>query len=305
MASDLIHPGQVLRVAAPSQGKQASSTPAKPSKPAQANKPSQTSKPTQPSQGGSQTSSQATYTVKPGDSLYRIALNHNTTVPRLRAINGIKGDLIHPGQVIRLSEGQATASSSKQQSAQPASNQPASQTYTVKPGDTLYKIGQEHNLSVAQLKDLNQLTGDLIHPGQVLRVSQSGRKPAQTVKASKKTNQSTSRPSGLAVTYTVRPGDTLSAIARRYNLSVNQLVAWNKLDNPNHLSVGQTLVLNLRTDAKTSAKPQKASWSTYTVKAGDTLYHIARQHGTSVANLKALNGLTSDLILVGQELRVK
>ena len=305
LTSDLIHPGQVLRVAAPSQGKQASSTPAKPSKPAQANKPSQTSKPTQPSQGGSQTSSQATYTVKPGDSLYRIALNHNTTVPRLRAINGIKGDLIHPGQVIRLSEGQATASSSKQQSAQPASNQPASQTYTVKPGDTLYKIGQEHNLSVAQLKDLNQLTGDLIHPGQVLRVSQSGRKPAQTVKASKKTNQSTSRPSGLAVTYTVRPGDTLSAIARRYNLSVNQLVAWNKLDNPNHLSVGQTLVLNLRTDAKTSAKPQKASWSTYTVKAGDTLYHIARQHGTSVANLKALNGLTSDLILVGQELRVK
>ena len=305
LTSDLIHPGQVLRVAGPSQGKQASSTPAKPSKPAQANKPSQTSKPTQPSQGGSQTSSQATYTVKPGDSLYRIALNHNTTVPRLRAINGIKGDLIHPGQVIRLSEGQATASSSKQQSAQPASNQPASQTYTVKPGDTLYKIGQEHNLSVAQLKDLNQLTGDLIHPGQVLRVSQSGRKPAQTVKASKKTNQSTSRPSGLAVTYTVRPGDTLSAIARRYNLSVNQLVAWNKLDNPNHLSVGQTLVLNLRTDAKTSAKPQKASWSTYTVKAGDTLYHIARQHGTSVANLKALNGLTSDLILVGQELRVK
>ena len=305
LTSDLIHPGQVLRVAAPSQGKQASSTPAKPSKPAQANKPSQTSKPTQPSQGGSQTSSQATYTVKPGDSLYRIALNHNTTVPRLRAINGIKGDLIHPGQVIRLSEGQATASSSKQQSAQPASNQPASQTYTVKPGDTLYKIGQEHNLSVAQLKDLNQLTGDLIHPGQVLRVSQSGRKPAQTVKASKKTNQSTSRPSGLAVTYTVRPGDTLSAIARRYNLSVNQLVAWNKLENPNHLSVGQTLVLNLRTDAKTSVKPQKANRSTYTVKAGDTLYHIARQHGTSVANLKALNGLTSDLILVGQELRVK
>ena len=305
LTSDLIHPGQVLRVAAPSQGKQASSTPAKPSKPAQAKKPSQTSKPTQPSQGGSQTSSQATYTVKPGDSLYRIALNHNTTVPRLRAINGIKGDLIHPGQVIRLSEGQATASSSKQQSAQPASNQPASQTYTVKPGDTLYKIGQEHNLSVAQLKDLNQLTGDLIHPGQVLRVSQSGRKPAQTVKASKKTNQSTSRPSGLAVTYTVRPGDTLSAIARRYNLSVNQLVAWNKLENPNHLSVGQTLVLNLRTDAKTSVKPQKANRSTYTVKAGDTLYHIARQHGTSVANLKALNGLTSDLILVGQELRVK
>ena len=305
LASDLIHPGQVLRVAAPSQGKQASSTPAKPSKPAQANKPSQTSKPAQPSQSGSQTSSQTTYTVKPGDSLYRIALNHNTTVPRLRAINGIKGDLIHPGQVIRLSEGQATASSSKPQSAQPASNQPASQTYTVKPGDTLYKIGQEHNLSVAQLKDLNQLTGDLIHPGQVLRVSQSGRKPAQTVKASKKTNQSTSRPSGLAVTYTVRPGDTLSAIARRYNLSVNQLVAWNKLENPNHLSVGQTLVLNLRTDAKTSVKPQKANRSTYTVKAGDTLYHIARQHGTSVANLKALNGLTSDLILVGQELRVK
>ena len=305
LTSDLIHPGQVLRVAAPSQGKQVPSTPAKPSKPVQAKKPSQTSKPAQPSQSGSQTSSQTTYTVKPGDSLYRIALNHNTTVPRLRAINGIKGDLIHPGQVIRLSEGQATASSSKPQSAQPASNQPASQTYTVKPGDTLYKIGQEHNLSVAQLKDLNQLTGDLIHPGQVLRVSQSGRKPAQTVKASKKTNQSTSRPSGLAVTYTVRPGDTLSAIARRYNLSVNQLVAWNKLENPNHLSVGQTLVLNLRTDAKTSVKPQKANRSTYTVKAGDTLYHIARQHGTSVANLKALNGLTSDLILVGQELRVK
>src|SRR5690625_1188269 len=108
-------------------------------------------------------------------------------------------------------------------------------------------------------------------------------------------------------TYTVKSGDTLSHIARKYKTSVSELKKLNHLKS-DLIYVGQKLKVNGSSSSKPETKPTTpapSTGSTYTVKSGDTLTYIARQYKTSVSELKKLNHLKSDLIYVGQKLKVK
>lgn len=103
-------------------------------------------------------------------------------------------------------------------------------------------------------------------------------------------------------TYTVKSGDTLSGIANRSCVSVDNLVKWNNIKNKNLINVGQILKLK----APVTAKPQpKPSGKTYTIKSGDTLSEIAAKHGMTTNQLANLNGIKNvNLIHVGQVLKV-
>lgn len=95
--------------------------------------------------------------------------------------------------------------------------------------------------------------------------------------------------------YTVVPGDTLYAIARRYNSTVANILKFNTIANPNIIYPGQIIIIPL--------SPPEAI--IYTVKPGDTLYNIARRYGTFVDNLIKFNYLTSPYIIYpGQQLVV-
>lgn len=111
--------------------------------------------------GAEQTS---TYTVKSGDSLWKIAHQHGISVIDLKNINGLSSDRIYPGQKLKLKVSSGGAPST------PNTNQ---STYIVQSGDSLWLIASKHQLSVAQLKNMNNLTTDVIRPGQVLKVSSS------------------------------------------------------------------------------------------------------------------------------------
>ncbi|REJ12310.1 MAG: hypothetical protein C6W58_16910 [Bacillaceae bacterium] len=96
--------------------------------------------------------------------------------------------------------------------------------------------------------------------------------------------------------YTVKKGDTLSEIAQKYGMTVNELVKLNNIKNPNLIITGQVL--------KVPAKTEKDEY--YAVKKGDTLTKIAKKYETTVQNLVKLNNIKNpDLILVGQKLRVR
>ncbi|QCQ03605.1 LysM peptidoglycan-binding domain-containing protein [Ligilactobacillus animalis] len=284
LSSNLIMPGQVLKVSG------------------QANT-SQPSTNTNTSQNSNQTqaSGNGTYTVKAGDSLYRIAVNHNMSLQELKNLNNLSSNLIMPGQVLKIS-GQANTS-------QPSTNTNASQnsnqtngTYTVKAGDSLYRIAVNHNMSLQELKNLNNLSSNLIMPGQVLKVSGKTVSNKPSTNTAQNSNQNQASGNG---TYTVKAGDSLWAIANSHKMTLNDLKRINNLSS-DLIYVGQTLKVTkgaVTTANKTNA--QSNTKKTYTVKAGDSLWRIASNNGTTVNQLKALNNLTSDMIYVGQNLKLK
>lgn len=182
-----------------------------------------------------------------------------------------------------------------------ASTASASTTYRVKPGDTLYDIGLQHNLSVSQLKALNRLNSDTIHPGDVLVLGEEdANKPAPAT------------PATTAATYTVKSGDTLSRIAAQFKMSVAEIAALNQISNVNAINVGQVLKVtgatantNTNTNQTNTSKPTTSNAASYTVQSGDTLSKIAASHQMSLSQLAALNGITNpNLIRVGQVLKV-
>ncbi|THE10145.1 peptidoglycan endopeptidase [Bacillus timonensis] len=217
---------------------------------------------------GQVSQSQSTHTVANGDTLYGIANQYNLTVSQLKQLNHLTGDMIYPGQTLVISESQPPKTTA---------------TYTVNRGDTLYSIANSYNMSVDQLKQLNNLTSNTIQVGQSLQVIGTAPESAQI----------------QAQTYTVQPGDSLYSIAQRANTTVDQIMKNNQLTS-SIIYVGQTLQLG----STISTPPQNVASATYTVKAGDTLYGIARTYNMSVTELKNLNNLTSNTLSIGQVLNV-
>lgn len=220
------------------------------------------------SNGQSSTQTKATHTVTGGDTLYGIAKQYNLTVSQLKQLNHLTGDMLYPGQTLVISEAPPPKTTA---------------TYTVNRGDTLYSIANSYNMSVDQLKQLNNLTSNTIQVGQTLKVVGTAPQSTQI----------------QAVNYTVQPGDSLYSIAQRANITVDQIMKNNNLTS-SMIYVGQTLQLG-----STQAPPQQnIAGVTHIVKAGDTLYGIARTYNMSVTELKNINNLTSDTLSIGQALKV-
>ena len=202
------------------------------------------------------------YVVQNGDSLWKIANKYGITVDELKSLNGLSSNNLMVGQILEV----------------PSSSSDVS-TYTVKAGDSLWKIANMYGLTVAELKSLNGLTSDNLSVGQVLKV-----------------NNSSNNSSGN--TYTVKSGDSLWSIANKYETTVNTLKSLNNLTS-DVLNVGQVLLI-----PNESSNGSSNNSSTYTVKAGDSLWNIANKYGITVDELKNLNGLTSNILNIGQVLKV-
>ena len=115
------------------------------------------------------------YYVHSGDSLYRIAHNHGISLSTLLEWNNLSvNSIIYPGQGLIVSDGSSPSSEQAEESTS-SSEETASEstetTYTVQPGDGLWRIAKNHGLTLDELKSLNQLTSNIIQPGQVLIVS--------------------------------------------------------------------------------------------------------------------------------------
>lgn len=152
--------------------------------------------------------------------------------------------------------------------------------YIVQSGDSLWSISRKFGISVDKLKEINNLSGNLLSVGQKLLI------------------KDTSSSEDVGVYYTVKAGDTLYGIANAYGLSVDELKSMNGLKN-NNLSIGQLLLVS-----GTGEIVDGTDYDTYVVKSGDNLYAIARRYGVTVDKLKDINNLSSNLLSVGQKLLV-
>ena len=268
LTSDTIYVGQILKLTQQSTTQQASSKP-------------------------SQSNSSDFYTVKAGDSLWKIAMGNDLTVDHLKQMNNLTTNTIYVGQQLRIKEGQTNSQPSQSNSQTNQSSQNTG-TYTVKAGDTLWGIANDHDTTVNALKQNNHLSSDTIYVGQVLSLGQTSSTSSHN-QATASAQSSTSNG-----TYTVKSGDTLWSIANANDMTVAQLKQKNDLSNDT-IYVGQKLNVF---SAKSTSATSTAS-ATYTVKSGDSLWKIASANGTTVNQLKSLNNLSSDLIYAGQQLKLR
>ena len=178
----------------------------------------------------------------------------------------------------------------------------AATTHTVKSGDSLWSIAHKYNMTVAKLKTMNNLSSNMIFPNQTLRVAGS-----QT-NASYTNNTTTANNNGSS--YTVKRGDTLFGIARRYGVNYQQLMRNNNLSNTliypgQNLKVSGRAISSTPNQTTTNRTPAaNSNSSVYTVQRGDSLYGIASRHGMNLQRLMALNGLSNYFIYPGQKLKV-
>ena len=210
-----------------------------------------------------QNPSRDTYTVRPGDTLYKIAQKNNLTVEELKKINNLTSDTLKVGQVLNLTPQSLNTS-----------------TYIVQNGDTLYSIATKYNTTVDELKRLNNITNNSIYIGQQLLVPTIEEEPAIPIPPIPDTNYTT---------YIVVKGDSLWGIAKKYGITVDDLIALNDLEKLT-LQVGDILKVPIIED------------ETYTVQKGDTLWSISKQLGIPINTIRSLNNLTNNLLSVGQVL---
>lgn len=185
-------------------------------------------------------------------------------------------------------------------STEPDTKTPASGdvVYTVKSGDTLSAIASKYGTTYQKLAEYNGIANpSLIHVGQKIKI------PGITSTAPSVPSTPTAKPEATTseTVYTVKSGDTLSSIAKKYGTTYQKLAAYNGISNPNRISVGQKI--KIPGTEKAEAKAER----TYTVVKGDSLWGIAQKllgKGSRYTEIKTLNGLKSNTITAGQVLKI-
>ena len=233
-----------------------------------------------PSTSGTNPDNLFNYTVKKGDSLYSIARVYNTTVDKIKDLNNLKNNSLSIGQILRIPE---TYTKEEEMT------MPIYTNYTVKKGDSLYSIARAYNTTVDTIIQDNGLSSNNLSIGQNLKI----RTTSEIIEECIGPDYSIPTKQESTITYTVKKGDSLYSIAKKYNTSVSDITRLNNLIN-NNLSIGQVLKIPTSSTSQT----------TYIVKKGDSLYSIARTYGTTVDSIKKKNNLTGNSLSIGQILKI-
>lgn len=207
-----------------------------------------------------------TYVIKKGDSLYSIAKQFNTTIGALKAINELTGNILQPGQILRLPNF-VTLNTDPNDII----------IYKISKGDSLYSIAKKFGVSVNDIINYNQLANTLLSVNQQLlipvnKVVESGKDPH--------------------INYVIKKGDTLYNIAKRYNVTPQELMDYNNLSS-SLLNIGNTILI-----------PQTKQLINYFVRTNDTLQSIAQRFNTTIDEIMKLNNLNTTDVNIGQLLLI-
>ncbi|MGZ0711060.1 LysM peptidoglycan-binding domain-containing protein (plasmid) [Coraliomargarita sp. W4R53] len=200
----------------------------------------------------------------------------------------------------------------------------ATSSYTVKAGDTMSAIASRNSVSTASLLKANGLgMSSIIYPGQKITIP--GKTTSSSTSTAKTSTTSSTTSSAKSVSYTIKSGDTVSAIASRHGVSTSAVLKANGLSMSSTIFPGKKLSIPAATSGSASSASQSvasttspsttsssktstsssAKASSYTIKAGDTMSAIASRHGVSTSALLSANGLgLSSIIYPGQKLSV-
>ena len=246
-------------------------------------------------------SDRSIHIVKSGESLGSIANKYRISVNQLKTWNKLKNTTIYPGQkLIVYSSGAPMAQAGN---SQPVERSTEQKIHTVKSGENLSLIAKKYQCTVTELKEWNNLKSTNLSVGQKLKVypptTQTKSTQTQTLTQTQTTTLTTT--SGGYVIYTVKSGDNLWDIAKKFDgVNVEQIRTLNNLSSNAVLKVGQQLKIKKASSSSSSGSV------VHTVKSGDNLWDISKKYGVSVEQIRKLNGLNSNSVLkIGQKLIIK
>ncbi|GAA0319592.1 LysM peptidoglycan-binding domain-containing protein [Psychrobacter aestuarii] len=273
------------------------------------------------------------YKVQAGDGLIALARQFNMSSAALADMNGISAtDNLYVGQTLKIpasvdvnaasksssSSSSASSTRSTSSTSSSSSSRTPTSTYTVKSGDTLIGIANELGVSAADIAAVNSSfdANARLQRGQRINV------PVAQAKVDLKLNDK-------PVSYKVQSGDSLTSVARRYNIGISDLAAANGLSTTSNLILGRSITIPAggsapaaSSSASSSSSSAKASTSSapaassssgkklgnterYKVQSGDGLIVLARRAGVSVEDLAATNNLATNAQLqVGQVIQI-
>ncbi len=255
--------------------------------------------------GSGEQAANQTHTVQAGETLFSISKEYDLTVSELRDWNNLRSDDLQPGQELRIAP-------------------PAGQDRTVhvvEAGESLFGISRMYDVTIAEIQQWNNLQGTDIEIGSRLVIYDSelntDSEPAPSVSEVEEMDDS-ERSSlvqriqdGAAQNdiYVVRSGDNLTQIARRFDMSINEIKSLNNLQN-DVLRVGQRLTVKKNQIPPSVAEGAEDStpqgrFATYRLKSGENTQSVLEKYRMSRSELSALNpGLNTESLSAGQQITV-
>jgi membrane-bound lytic murein transglycosylase D len=274
-----------------------------------------------------------THKVKSGDNLGVIASKYDVSVAELKKWNKLKGDNIGLGDKIKIIKTEKVTSIVRKEIKQPiaerkeeiaAVDHKAPKTekgkkeektettsksenyYVVAKGDNLYIIAKKNNISVANLREWNTIIDNNVKVGSQLIVS--------NVSLAESKEEEKPKTELKNVEHVVEKGEYLGTIARKYNVTINNLLEWNSLSDTNiklgdKLIVGKEEVSNDKVKISSkeayASKDKKVKESLYRVRKGDTLLKITQKFpGITIADIKKWNNIKGESIKPGMKLKI-
>ena len=228
------------------------------------------------------------HVVESGDSLSKIAFTYGISIKQLKNWNKLKSDVAFKGQRLRVSE----LSNNRGKNTSFNNNVSAEKgqliTYQVKRGDTLSGIAERYAVTMAAIRKRNKMKNNRVYVGQKLRIYTTSRTKILTRKT----------------VHTVRSGEYLSAISKRYNVSINRLKKLNKLRSNNIYAGQKLLISNSSNSTRNKTTPQYKSIR-HIVKRGQTLSGLAVRYKVKQSDIVALNKLKKRELYIGQRLTIR
>ncbi len=238
--------------------------------------------------------------VRKGENLGTIAKDFNVSVEDLKKMNNLTSNKISVGQELKFVQPDAGVSSKEE--AKKIEMPAKAVIHKVRKGENLGTIAKDFNVSVEDLKKMNNLTSNKISVGQELKLEQD------VAEVSSKEEAKKIEMPAKAVTHKVRKGENLATIAEKFNMTVDELKELNGLTS-NKINYGQQLVVSQLSTAEVKKAPVKAETKQRTikhkVKSGDSYYSIAQKYDCSVNDLKEWNGKSGTKIKPGDIIIIK
>jgi membrane-bound lytic murein transglycosylase D len=259
--------------------------------------------------------------VKKGDNLTEIANKYGVTLAEIKKWNQLKDNNIALGESIKIIKTEKVTTWVKKETKQPiiekkeavvateskTNNTETPKTtenyYVVAKGDYLFSIAKKHNISVAQLKEWNNIIDNNVKVGTQLIISEDS-------VAQAKTDATTPKKEFKNIEHIVEKGEYLGTIARKFNTTINDLLEWNSLSDSNiklgdKLIVGKEEIITSKEALVQNNKDKKSSEILYQVRKGDTLLKITQKFpGVTISDLKKWNNIKGESLKPGMKLKI-